>query len=117
MEEAGYKPAQWVYEMVSAGHSTFYKVEDGQKTFYDIPTKSYVKIPGTEDFVILENLSDRVIWKNADSKITDLGDGVIDFSWHSKSYTLGSAVVEGMNYAIGLGRKRLQRLGHWPPRF
>ncbi len=114
MEEAGYKPAQWVYEMVSAGHSNFYKVEDGQKTFYDIPTKSYVKIPGTEDFVILENLSDRVIWKNADSKITDLGDGVIDFSWHSKSYTLGSAVVEGMNYAIGLAEKDYRGLviGH-----
>lgn len=114
MEEAGYKPAQWVYDMISAGNSSFYKVENGQNTYYDIPTKSYLPIPGTQDFIILENLSENVVWKNADSKITDIGDGVINFSWHSKSYTLGSAVVEGLNYAIGLAEKDYRGLvvGH-----
>lgn len=114
MEEAGYKPAQWVYDMISAGNTSFYKVENGQNTYYDIPTKSYLPIPGTQDFIILENLSENVVWKNADSKITDIGDGVINFSWHSKSYTLGSAVVEGMNYAIGLAEKDYRGLvvGH-----
>ncbi|MGE0587289.1 MAG: 3-hydroxyacyl-CoA dehydrogenase/enoyl-CoA hydratase family protein [Cyclobacteriaceae bacterium] len=119
MEEAGYKPAQWVYDMISSGKTSFYVVQDGQKAYYDIPSKSYKKIPGMEDFVILENLSDKVIWKNADSKITDIGDGVINFSWHSKSYTLGSAVVEGLNYAIGLAEKDYRGLvvGHQGPDF
>lgn len=114
MEEAGYKPAQWVYDMVSAGNTSFYKVQDGLNTYYDIPSKSYKQIPGAEDFIILENLSDNVVWKNADSKITDIGDGVINFSWSSKSYTLGSAVIEGMNYAIGLAEKDYRGLviGH-----
>ncbi|HPI79927.1 MAG TPA: 3-hydroxyacyl-CoA dehydrogenase NAD-binding domain-containing protein, partial [Cyclobacteriaceae bacterium] len=114
MEEAGYKPAQWVYDMVSAGHTSFYKVQEGLNTYYDIPSKSYKQIPGAQDFIILENLSEKVVWKNADSKITDIGDGVINFSWHSKSYTLGSAVVEGMNYAIGLAEKDYRGLviGH-----
>lgn len=114
MEGSGYKPAQWVYDMVAAGHTSFYKVENGQNTYYDIPTKSYKAIPGTQDFIILENLSDNVVWKNAESKITDIGDGVINFSWSSKSYTLGSAVVEGMNYAIGLAEKDYRGLvvGH-----
>lgn len=114
MEEAGYKPAQWVYDMVSAGNTSFYKVQDGLNTYYDIPSKSYKQIPGAQDFIILENLSENIVWRNADSKITDIGDGVIDFSWHSKSYTLGSAVVEGMNYAIGLAEKDYRGLviGH-----
>ena len=114
MEEAGYKPAQWVYDMVTEGNSTFYKVENGQNTYYDIHTKSCMPIPGTQDFIILENLGEHVVWKNADSKITDLGDGVINFSWHSKSYTLGSAVVEGLNHAIGLAEKDYRGLvvGH-----
>ena len=114
MEEAGYKPAQWVYDMVSAGNTSFYKVQDGLNTYYDIPSKSYKQIPGAEDFIILENLSENVVWKNADSKITDIGDGVINFSWSSKSYTLGSAVIEGMNYAIGLAEKDYRGLviGH-----
>lgn len=114
MEAAGYKPAQWVNEMLAGGNKSFYKVEGGQRKYYDIPSKSYKVITSKEAFIILENLSDKVVWKNADSKITDLGDGVINFSWHSKSYTLGSAVVEGMNKAIDLAEKNYRGLviGH-----
>jgi 3-hydroxyacyl-CoA dehydrogenase len=114
MEAAGHKPNQWVYEMLQAGNKTFYKVESGTRKYYDIPSKSYKSIPGKEEFIILENLSDKVIWKNAESKVTDLGDGVINFAWHSKSYTLGSAVIEGLNKSIDLAEKNHRGLviGH-----
>lgn len=114
MEAAGYKPAEWVYEMVAAGNKMFYKVEGGQRKYYDIPSKSYKAIPGKEAFIILENLSENIVWKNAESKITDLGDGVINFAWHSKSYTLGSAVIEGLNKAIDVAEKNYRGLvvGH-----
>lgn len=119
LEAAGYKPAAWVYDMVAAGNKTFYKVEDGKRKYYDIPTKSYKSIPGKEEFIILENLSNNIVWKNAESKVTDLGDGVINFSWHSKSYTLGSAVIEGLNKAIDLAEKNYRGLviGHQGPDF
>jgi 3-hydroxyacyl-CoA dehydrogenase len=119
MEAAGYKPAQWVYEMISAGNKSFYKVENGVRKYYDIPGKVYKPIPGKEAFIILENLSDKVIWKNAESKVTDLGDGIIDFAWHSKSYTLGTAVLEGLNKAIDIAEKDFRGLvlGHQGPDF
>lgn len=119
MEAAGYKPAQWVYDMVAAGNKTFYKVEVGQRKYYDIPSKSYKTILGKEAFIILENLSDKIVWKNAESKVTDIGDGVINFSWHSKSYTLGSSVIEGLNKAIDLAEKNHRGLvvGHQGPDF
>ncbi len=119
MEAAGYKPAQWVYDMIAAGNKTFYKVEAGQRKYYDIPSKSYKTIPGKEAFIILENLSDKIVWKNAESKVTDIGDGVINFSWHSKSYTLGSSVIEGLNKAIDLAEKNHRGLviGHQGPDF
>ncbi len=119
MEAAGYKPNQWVYDMLAAGNKSFYKAEGGQKKYYDIPTKSYKPIPGRESYIILETKSENVVWKNADSKITDIGDGVIDFSWHSKSYTLGSAVVEGLNKSIDLAEKNYRGLvvGHQGPDF
>jgi 3-hydroxyacyl-CoA dehydrogenase len=105
MEAAGYKPNQWVYDMLQAGNKSFYKLEGGQRKYYDIPSKAYKTIPGKDAFIILENLSDKVVWKNAESKVTDLGDGVINFSWHSKSYTLGSSVIEGLNKAIDFAEK------------
>ncbi len=114
MEAAGYKPKQWVYEMLAAGNKSFYKVEKGERQYYDIPSKSYKSIPGKGEFIILENLSDNVVWKNAESKIVDLGDGIINFSWHSKSFTLGSAVIEGLNKSVDLAEKNYRGLvvGH-----
>lgn len=119
MEAAGVKPNQWVYDMLAAGNKAFYKVEGGQRKYYDIPTKSYKSIPGREGFIILENLSDKTVWKNAESKVTDIGDGVYNFSWSSKSYTLGSSVIEGMNKAIELSEKQARGLvvGHQGPDF
>jgi 3-hydroxyacyl-CoA dehydrogenase len=119
MEAAGYRPNQWVYDMVAAGHTSFYKVESGVRKYYDIPSKNYKAIPGKDAFIILENLSDRIIWKNAESQVTDLGDGIINFSWHSKSYTLGSAVIEGLNKSVDLAERDFRGLvvGHQGPDF
>ncbi|MEX2230815.1 MAG: 3-hydroxyacyl-CoA dehydrogenase/enoyl-CoA hydratase family protein [Cyclobacteriaceae bacterium] len=119
MEAAGYKPNQWVYEMLQSGNKNFYKVEGGKRMYYDIPAKSYKRIPGRDAFIILENIADKVVWKNAESEVTDLGDGVINFSWHSKSYTLGSSVIEGLNKAVDLAEKDFRGLvvGHQGPDF
>lgn len=119
MEAAGYKPNQWVYEMLKSGNRSFYKVESGKRAYYDLPTQSYKRIPGQDVFIILDHLSSNVIWKNAESKVTDLGDGVVNFSWHSKSYTLGSAVIEGLNKAVDMAEKDFRGLvvGHQGPDF
>lgn len=114
MEAAGYKPAQWVYDMLASGNKSFYKVEGGQRKYYDIPSKSYKSIPGRESFIILENKSENIVWKNPGSRIYDLGDGVLNFAWHTKSFTLGSEVIEGLNKAIDLAEKDYRGLvvGH-----
>ena len=36
MEAEGYKPNQWVYDMLESGATSFYRVESGQKQYYDI---------------------------------------------------------------------------------
>lgn len=106
MEEAGYKPNDWVYEMLDAGHNSFYKVEDGVRMFYDIPSKSYKQIPGIGDFIILDDLrKSKKLWSNDGASIIDLGDGVLNVEFHSKMNTLGSEVVEGINRAIDMAEK------------
>src|SRR6478752_7550520 len=56
MEDLGKKPAQWVYDLIAGGNKSFYKVEDNVRKYYDIPSKSYKAIPGTEEFILLDNL-------------------------------------------------------------
>jgi 3-hydroxyacyl-CoA dehydrogenase len=103
MEASGNKPAQWVYDMLEAGAQSFYKVENGNRLYYDIPSKSYKIIPGTEQFILLDNIrSTHTIWKNSGTTITDIGDGIINLEFHTKMNTIGGEVIEGINKAITL---------------
>ena len=111
MEEAGLKPAQWVYDMVAAGNKSFYKVENGSRKYYDIPSKSYKVIPGTEGFIILDNIREnKVVWQNAGATLFDLGDGIVNLEFHTKMNTLGGEVIEGINKAISIAEKDFRGL-------
>ena len=46
IKEAGYGVAPWVEEMVAAGIKTFYKIENGKRLYYDIPSRGYKPLPG-----------------------------------------------------------------------
>ncbi|WP_288426540.1 3-hydroxyacyl-CoA dehydrogenase/enoyl-CoA hydratase family protein [uncultured Spirosoma sp.] len=110
IEAQGKKPAQWVYDMLNAGIDSFYRVEKGKKQYYDIPSKSYKTIPGTEAFTILENLSQNVVWKNADASIYDLGDGILNVEFRSKMNTFGQGVSEALMKGIALAEKDFRGL-------
>lgn len=104
MKAAGVKLGAWVDEFLAAGNTTFYKVENGKRLFYDIPSKSYKTIPGRESFIILSDIqsSTKPIWKNSGARIDDLGDGVLNVSWNTKMNSLGGEVLEAINKGIDL---------------
>ncbi|MCC2546147.1 enoyl-CoA hydratase/isomerase family protein [Hymenobacter sp. BT175] len=105
--------APWVEEMLAAGHTSFYKVnEAGVKQFYDIDSKSYQSIPGVENFVILDNLraTGKVVWKNAGASVLDLGDGILNVEFHSKMNSLGSDVIQGLLKGVELAEKDFRGL-------
>src|SRR3990172_5546431 len=85
MEEEGKKPAKWVYEMLNSGIKSFYQVEEGVKKYYDITSKKYKTIPGTENFILLDNIRPtKTVWKNTGTTLTDIGDGVLNLEFHTK---------------------------------
>jgi 3-hydroxyacyl-CoA dehydrogenase len=106
MEAADMKPNAWVYEFLKAGNTSFYKIEDGKKLFYDIASKSYKTIPGTEEFISLEALrGTKTIWKNSGVSVIDLGDGILNVEFHTKMNTIGGEVLAGLNKAIDIAEK------------
>jgi 3-hydroxyacyl-CoA dehydrogenase len=106
MKTYGHEAAAWVHEMIDAGFKTFYKVEDGVKMYYDIPSKAYKAVPGTEAFIILDNLrANKVIWKNSGASIIDLGDGILNVEFHSKMNTIGGDTLQAINKAIDMAEK------------
>lgn len=111
MSATGKKPAAWVESMINSGHTKFYKVEDGFRKYYDIPSNSYKTIPGTEGFILLETLrANKVIWKNGGASLIDIGDGIVNLEFHSKMNTLGGEVVEGINKSISLAEQNFRGL-------
>lgn len=111
MEAAGNKPAQWIYEMLNSGASSFYKNENGQKRCYDIASKTYRAIPGTEAFILLDTVREnKTVWKNSGTTLTDIGDGILNLEFHTKMNTIGGEVLQGINQAVGIAEKDFRGL-------
>ena len=106
-EKEGHPVAAWVHEMLDAGVGSFYKVENGKRYYYDLGSKSYQVIPGTEELISLELLKgEKKIWGNADASVIDLGDGVINVEFHSKMNTIGEGVLKAVHWAIDYAEEK-----------
>lgn len=110
MKADGVKVAAWVDEMLAAGNTNFYKVENGKRLYYDVTSKSYKEIPGTESFLILNNHSDKTIWKNSACKLYDIGDGVAALEWSTKMNSIGGEVLEGIQKSIAIAEEKFKGL-------
>ena len=110
MKEENKEPAPWVADMMAAGNTSFYKIQNGKRLYYDITSKSYVEVPGQEGLIILKNLSDNVIWQNAGAALYDIGDGIVNLEFRSKMNTMGAEVIEGINKGISIAEKDFRGL-------
>jgi 3-hydroxyacyl-CoA dehydrogenase len=110
-EALGQDVASWVTEMKEAGVDSFYEVQEGATYFYDIPSKSYQKIPGQDAFIILDNIREAsAVFKNSGVVVQDLGDGILNVEFRSKMNTIGADVLAGLNKAVDLAEKDFRGL-------
>jgi len=106
MKAEGYEVASWVSEMVSSGKNSFYTVKEGSTFYYDIPKKEFVKKPGQDGFIILDNIREsKQVFKNSGVVVEDLGDGVLNVEFRSKMNSIGGDVLAGLNKAIDMAEK------------
>jgi 3-hydroxyacyl-CoA dehydrogenase len=111
MKAEGCEPATWVNDMLASGSSSFYSVQDGATYYYDIPSKSQVKKPGQDAFIILDNIrKSNEVFKNSGVVIEDLGNGILNCEFQSKMNTIGGDVLAGLNKAVDLAEKDFQGL-------
>jgi 3-hydroxyacyl-CoA dehydrogenase len=120
MKAEGKEVATWITEMLANGETSFYSVKEGATFYYDIPSKSQIKKPGQDSFIILDNIrKTNEVWKNSGAVIQDLGDGILNLEFQSKMNTIGGDVLAGLNTAIDLAEKNFQGLvvGNQAPNF
>jgi len=120
MKSEGKKTAKWVEEMLLEGQESFYTVKDGATYYYDIPSKTQLKKPGQESFIILDNIRESSeVFKNSGVSLQDIGDGILNLEFRSKMNTIGEDVLLGLNKAIDIAEKDFQGLiiGNQAPNF
>jgi 3-hydroxyacyl-CoA dehydrogenase len=105
-EAQGEKVADWVKELLAAGHSSFYKSENGVKKYYNIQTKDYQEVASAKGLILLENYRDqKPVYENPEVVLHDIGDGVLCLEFRSKMNTIGEGVLTGINKAIDIAEQ------------
>jgi 3-hydroxyacyl-CoA dehydrogenase len=110
MKAAGYEAASWVNDFIAEGNNSFYKVENGKRLYYDVSTKKYLPLPGGDSFIILSDLTEKVVWKNSACNLYDIGDDVVGLSWNTKMGSIGSEVLEALNKSIAIAEEKYKGL-------
>jgi len=112
MKELGLKPAAWVEEMLAAGRTSFYGVEGGKDTYWDIPTKSVKVVPENARTQRVEYLKrgNKKIAGNDSATLWDMGDGATLLEFHSKMNSLDDQIIELMGTALDETEKNFKGL-------
>ena len=101
IEEHDGKVADWVREMKDAGNNAFYRVENGERQYYDLASKSYKAVPSQQPYIILDTLREQTpIIQNESCTVHDLGDGVMCVEFTSKSNSIDDAIGQAISEAI-----------------
>ncbi|MBU2020146.1 MAG: 3-hydroxyacyl-CoA dehydrogenase/enoyl-CoA hydratase family protein [Bacteroidetes bacterium] len=109
--KSGRKPADWLAQMQTSGIKSFYEFTDGKRQYYSIPDKKMQAIAGAEDILLLDAFREKnTVWKNADSTLIHIGDGILNLEFHTKMNTIGAGVIEGINKSIDLAEKEYKGL-------
>ena len=56
MKNFDLEPSDWISDMISNNINNFYSTKNGFNECYDNKTRSSIKIPGQEGFIILKKL-------------------------------------------------------------
>ena len=110
MKAAGFKVAPWIDEMLAVGATSFYKVENGKRLFYDVSSKSFKAMPGGDAFIVMKNFAGETVWKNSACRTYHLEDDVLGLEWYTKMGSIGGEVLEGIQKSISLAEDKYKGL-------
>jgi len=104
MKQAGWEIPAWVAEMLASGKESFYKQENGQLFYYDIPSQDYKLVEISPEIILLPSLKERnkTVVENKGASLIDLDDGVLCLEFHTKMNSLGQDIITMVDKACDL---------------
>ncbi|MEK6196285.1 MAG: 3-hydroxyacyl-CoA dehydrogenase NAD-binding domain-containing protein [Deltaproteobacteria bacterium] len=102
MEVDGFEVPDSVKAMLAAGHTSFYKTENGKRFYYDFLDSSYKLVRISENIITLAALKadGKVVQTNPSATLVDLGDGVACLEFHTKMNSLNQEIITSIHDAL-----------------
>ena len=96
MEKDGLAVPENIKNMLAAGCTTFYKTENGQRSYYDFTSQTYRKLAINSNIISLAGLKStgKVVKENNSVSLLDLGDDVFCLELHTKMNALNQEITE-----------------------
>jgi 3-hydroxyacyl-CoA dehydrogenase len=112
MKEAGCEVPAWVQEMLDAGHTSFYKTEEGVAYYYDPASREYAVVPVKPEIIFLPSLKEREkkVAGNTGASLVDIGDGVACLEFHTKMNAMGDDIINMVMQAAEIVSKDFEGL-------
>lgn len=105
-ENDGEIVAEWVKTMLDRGFSSFYRIEQGIRQYYDLKAEDYLPVPGTIGLVNLNNIRNQPpVYKNDEVILHDIQDGVLCLEFTSKMNAIGEGILTGINESIAIAEE------------
>ncbi|MBW2611177.1 MAG: enoyl-CoA hydratase/isomerase family protein [Deltaproteobacteria bacterium] len=102
MEQDGLPVPGNVKAMLAAGHTSFFKTENGQRFYFDFTDEDYKPVKESGDIITLAALKadGKVIQSNPSATLVDLGDGVACLEFHTKMNSLNQEIITAIHDAL-----------------
>jgi 3-hydroxyacyl-CoA dehydrogenase len=102
MEKEGLAVPQPVKDMLAAGFTAFYKMENGTRFYYDFAGQTYRESVVSASIVSLPALKStgKVVKENKSVSLIDLGDDVFCLELHTKMNALNQEITEFLPLAL-----------------
>jgi 3-hydroxyacyl-CoA dehydrogenase len=96
MREEGARIPANVKRMLEAGAKSFYRTENGQRSYFDFDALDYKPVNDVPGAIILKSVKERtnVVKKNSGASLIDIGDGVACLEFHSKMNAIGGDTIQ-----------------------
>ena len=99
MEKDGLTVPENVKKMVAGGNESFYKIEKGQKMFYDFASGSYKPVELSANIIFLANIKadeKKIVKTCSSASLIDIGDDVYNLEFHSKMNAINVDMIDFM---------------------
>ncbi len=102
LEQEGIEVPPVVVRILKQKEGTFYRQPEAGVHYFDLGASAYRPVPPLPGVLVLADLkhSGRIVARNPDATLVDLGDGVACVEFHSKVNTIGADTMRMLHTAL-----------------